>query len=50
VTIELPEATYKVTTRTGDGSVDVSVPRDDSSEHVVSARSGDGKVTVRNAN
>ena len=50
VTIELPRATYKVTTRTGDGSVDVSVPRDDSSEHVVSARSGDGKVTVRNAN
>ncbi|MGV9555204.1 DUF4097 family beta strand repeat-containing protein [Streptomyces sp. NPDC003401] len=50
VTIELPRAVYKVTARTGDGSVDVSVPRDDSSGHVVSARSGDGKVTVRNAN
>ncbi|MEU8648855.1 DUF4097 family beta strand repeat-containing protein [Streptomyces sp. NPDC048737] len=50
VSIELPRAAYKVTTHTGDGSVDVSVPRDDSSEHVVSARTGDGKVTVRNAN
>jgi hypothetical protein len=50
VTIELPRATYRVTTETGDGSVDVSVPRDDSSSHVVSARTGDGKVTVRTAN
>lgn len=50
VTIELPRATYRVTTQTGDGSVDVSVPRDDTSSHVVSARSGDGKVTVRTAN
>ncbi|WP_128428141.1 DUF4097 family beta strand repeat-containing protein [Streptomyces cyaneus] len=50
VTIELPRATYRVTTETGDGSVDVSVPRDETSSHVVSARSGDGKVTVRTAN
>ncbi|KOG20791.1 DUF4097 family beta strand repeat-containing protein [Streptomyces viridochromogenes] len=50
VTIELPRATYRVTTRTGDGSVDVSVPRDDISSHVVSAQTGDGKVTVRTAN
>ncbi|WP_031476307.1 DUF4097 family beta strand repeat-containing protein [Streptomyces bicolor] len=50
VTIELPRATYRVTTETGDGSVDVSVPRDDTSAHVVSARTGDGKVTVRTAN
>ncbi|WP_030598916.1 DUF4097 family beta strand repeat-containing protein [Streptomyces fulvoviolaceus] len=50
VTISLPEATYRVTTKTGDGGVDVSVPRDDSSSHVVSAQSGDGKVTVRTAN
>ncbi|MDO0915304.1 DUF4097 family beta strand repeat-containing protein [Streptomyces sp. DT2A-34] len=50
VTIELPRATYRVSTETGDGAVDVSVPRDNTSSHVVSARSGDGKVTVRTAN
>ncbi|GGS46768.1 DUF4097 family beta strand repeat-containing protein [Streptomyces violaceus] len=50
VTIALPEATYRVTTKTGDGGVDVSVPRDESSSHVVSARTDDGKVTVRTAN
>ncbi|MFJ3443892.1 DUF4097 family beta strand repeat-containing protein [Streptomyces sp. NPDC086081] len=50
VTIGLPRATYRVTTETGDGGVDVSVPRDPSSAHVVSARTGDGKVTVRTAN
>jgi hypothetical protein len=50
VTIALPRATYRVTTETGDGGVDVSVPRDPSSSHVVSARTGDGKVTVRTAN
>ncbi|WP_371671818.1 DUF4097 domain-containing protein [Streptomyces sp. NBC_00289] len=50
VTIALPRSTYRVSTETGDGGVDVSVPRDDSSSHVVSARTGDGKVTVRTAN
>ncbi|WP_367323479.1 DUF4097 family beta strand repeat-containing protein [Streptomyces sp. HUAS ZL42] len=50
VTIALPRATYRVTTDTGDGGVDVSVPRDESSSHVVSARTGEGKVTVRTAN
>ncbi|AWW39801.1 DUF4097 family beta strand repeat-containing protein [Streptomyces cadmiisoli] len=50
VTVALPRATYRVTTQTGDGAVDVSVPRDDSSTHVVSARTGDGKVTIRTAN
>ncbi|MFI6033024.1 DUF4097 family beta strand repeat-containing protein [Streptomyces sp. NPDC051315] len=50
VTIALPRAAYRVTTRTGDGAVDVSVPRDDSSAHVVTARTDDGEVTVRNAN
>ncbi|MDR6973591.1 hypothetical protein J2X68_000260 [Streptomyces sp. 3330] len=50
VTITLPEGTYRVTAETGDGGVDVSVPRDESSAHVVSARTADGKVTVRNAN
>ncbi|WAZ21433.1 DUF4097 domain-containing protein [Streptomyces cinnabarinus] len=50
VTIEVPRATYRVTTRTGDGGVEVSVPRDESSAHVIGARTGDGKVTVRTAN
>ncbi|MEV6176281.1 DUF4097 family beta strand repeat-containing protein [Streptomyces sp. NPDC052015] len=50
VTVELPRATYRVTARTEDGAVDVSVPRDDSSAHVVSARTQDGEVTVRNVN
>jgi hypothetical protein len=50
VTIALPKSTYRVTTRTGDGSVNVSVPRSDSSSHVVSASTGDGKVTLRTAN
>ncbi|MEU6381313.1 DUF4097 family beta strand repeat-containing protein [Streptomyces sp. NPDC046909] len=50
VTIAVPEGTYKVTTQTGDGGVDVSVPRADSSSHVIDARTGDGKVTVRTAN
>ncbi|GAA2570325.1 MULTISPECIES: DUF4097 family beta strand repeat-containing protein [Streptomyces] len=50
VTITLPRAAYKVTTDTGDGAVDVSVPTDDASAHVVDARSGDGKITVRTAN
>ncbi|MFF3464753.1 DUF4097 family beta strand repeat-containing protein [Streptomyces sp. NPDC002619] len=50
VTIALPRGTYRVTTRTGDGAVDVSVPRDAASAHVVSARTQDGKVTVRTVN
>ncbi|MET9681000.1 DUF4097 family beta strand repeat-containing protein [Streptomyces coeruleorubidus] len=50
VTIAVPKAAYRVTTETGDGGVDVSVPRDESSSHVVSAHTGDGKVTVRTAN
>jgi DUF4097 and DUF4098 domain-containing protein YvlB len=50
VTVALPRATYRVTAGTGDGSVDVSVPRSESSSHVVSAHSGDGKVTLKTAN
>ncbi|WP_282699607.1 DUF4097 family beta strand repeat-containing protein [Streptomyces sp. CC219B] len=50
VTVELPRAAYRVTAATDDGAVDVSVPRDENSAHVVSARSADGKVTVRTAN
>ncbi|MFD5160277.1 DUF4097 domain-containing protein [Streptomyces hawaiiensis] len=50
VNIALPRTAYRVTTETGDGGVDVSVPRDETSSHVVSAHTGDGKVTVRTAN
>ena len=50
VTIALPRASYRVTTETGDGSVDVSVPRDSGSPHVVTAHTGDGKVTLETAN
>jgi hypothetical protein len=50
ITIGLPHETYRVTTETDDGAVRVSVPRNDSSSHVVSARTDDGKVTVRTAN
>ncbi|MFE9770534.1 DUF4097 family beta strand repeat-containing protein [Streptomyces sp. NPDC005931] len=50
LTIDLPPAAYRVTTGTGDGAEDVSVPRDDSSPHVVTAHTGDGKLTVRTVN
>ncbi|MCX4880507.1 MULTISPECIES: DUF4097 family beta strand repeat-containing protein [unclassified Streptomyces] len=50
VTIALPRSTYRVTTSSDDGSVHVSVPRSDSSSHVVSARTGDGKLTLKTAN
>ena len=56
VTIEVPkkkggrDVSYDVVTKTADGAVDVSVPRDSGSPHLVSARSEDGKVTVRSAN
>lgn len=50
LTIDLPRAGYRVDAGTGDGAEDVSVPRDDSSSHRVTARTGDGKLTVRTAN
>lgn len=51
LTLGLPgSAEYDVTTDTQDGAVDVSVPRDTHSDHRVSARTEDGKVTVRTAN
>lgn len=50
LTIELPRAAYRVDTRTGDGAERVSVPRDDASAHVVTARTGDGSLTVRTVN
>ncbi|MFJ6561063.1 DUF4097 family beta strand repeat-containing protein [Streptomyces sp. NPDC091412] len=49
ISVVLPHAAYRVTTKTGDGSVDVSVPRNDASSHVVSATTGDGRITVRTA-
>ncbi|WP_164555728.1 MULTISPECIES: DUF4097 family beta strand repeat-containing protein [unclassified Streptomyces] len=49
LTIDLPRAGYRVDTGTGDGAEEVSVPRDDSSSHRVTARTGDGKLTVRTA-
>ncbi|MER5433400.1 DUF4097 family beta strand repeat-containing protein [Streptomyces sp. NPDC002588] len=50
VTITVPKAAYRVTTDTDDGGQDIGVPRDDSSPHEVSAKTQDGKVTVRTAN
>ncbi|MFE6891669.1 DUF4097 family beta strand repeat-containing protein [Streptomyces sp. NPDC057694] len=51
VTLTLPgTTTYKVATHTDDGGVHVSVPTDPSSRHQVSARTQDGKVTLRTAN
>ncbi|MFE6161024.1 DUF4097 family beta strand repeat-containing protein [Streptomyces sp. NPDC056486] len=56
LTIEVPrkkggrDVSYDVATKTDNGAVDVSVPRDSGSPHLVSARSEDGKVTVRSAN
>ncbi|MET9729618.1 DUF4097 family beta strand repeat-containing protein [Streptomyces sp. NPDC006458] len=50
VHVEVPRATYRVTTRTGDGSIDVDVPRDESSKHVLSARTGDGRIRVSTLN
>ncbi|WP_420033484.1 DUF4097 family beta strand repeat-containing protein [Streptomyces sp. cg28] len=51
LTLTLPgSTTYKVSTHTQDGGVDVSVPTDPHSRHQVSARTQDGKVTLRTAN
>ncbi|TQK44265.1 putative adhesin [Streptomyces sp. SLBN-118] len=50
--IELPRAgaPYAVTAKSDNGGVDVDVPNDSSSTHVVNARSDNGKVTLRSAN
>lgn len=50
VTIGLPDTAYRVSTATDDGSVHVSVPRSADSTHKVSARTQDGKITVRTVN
>ncbi|MFD7117433.1 DUF4097 family beta strand repeat-containing protein [Streptomyces sp. NPDC059922] len=41
---------YAVTTSTDNGSVEVGVPTDKSSAHVLKARTGNGKITVKSAN
>ncbi|HET6861233.1 MAG TPA: DUF4097 family beta strand repeat-containing protein [Streptomyces sp.] len=50
IVIDLPRTAYAVTTRSDNGDVKVGVPRDDSSTHVVKARSDNGEVTLRSAN
>ncbi|NUL05220.1 DUF4097 family beta strand repeat protein [Streptomyces lunaelactis] len=52
VVIELPRAgaPYAVTAKSSNGDVDVDVPTDGGSAHIVTARSDNGKVTVRSAN
>lgn len=48
ITIEVPgNERYNVSTSTGDGSVDVSVPRDKKSSHQIDASTRDGKLTIR---
>ncbi|HEX5566843.1 MAG TPA: DUF4097 family beta strand repeat-containing protein [Streptomyces sp.] len=48
-TIELPHAAYRVDAGADNGSARVEVPRDAAGEHVVSAHSVNGDVTVRSA-
>ncbi|MFR9794691.1 DUF4097 family beta strand repeat-containing protein [Streptomyces sp. MS06] len=50
VTLVLPPAEYRVSAESGDGGVHVAVPRDGSSPHLVSVRTGDGSISVRPAN
>ncbi|MFB6980172.1 DUF4097 family beta strand repeat-containing protein [Streptomyces scopuliridis] len=52
IDIDLPgsDTSYAVTTSTDNGSVDVGVPTDKSSAHVVTARTSNGKITVKSAN
>ncbi|MFF7677415.1 DUF4097 family beta strand repeat-containing protein [Actinacidiphila glaucinigra] len=49
VSLALPHQSYKVSARSGDGHVSVDVPRDDTSGHVVTVRTGDGSVSVTEA-
>lgn len=50
LTLTLPSDRYRVTTGSRNGGIHVSVPRDDSSRHVVSAHTDNGSITVRTAN
>ncbi|MFE9400767.1 DUF4097 family beta strand repeat-containing protein [Streptomyces sp. NPDC006530] len=48
VDLAVPKDAYKVTAGADGGRVDVTVARSDSSTHVLTARSDNGRVTVRN--
>ncbi|MEU8705006.1 DUF4097 family beta strand repeat-containing protein [Streptomyces sp. NPDC048565] len=52
IAIDLPagKETYAVSAAAENGDVSVTVPRSDSSKHVVKARSDNGEITVRSAN
>lgn len=51
VRIELPpRSSYKIDAESDNGSIDIGVPRDDLSEHSVSARSQNGEITIGTAN
>ncbi|MEW2098472.1 DUF4097 family beta strand repeat-containing protein [[Kitasatospora] papulosa] len=52
ISVTLPggKETYAVSAEADNGDVSVDVPRSESSEHVVKARSDNGEVTVRSAN
>ncbi|WP_405662055.1 DUF4097 domain-containing protein [Streptomyces sp. NBC_01166] len=52
ISIDLPagKSAYAVSAEADNGDVSVKVPRSESSEHVVKARSDNGEVTVRSAN
>ncbi|MFC8590311.1 DUF4097 family beta strand repeat-containing protein [Streptomyces atroolivaceus] len=52
ISIDLPggKSVYAVSAEADNGDVSVDVPRNESSEHVVKARSDNGEVTVRSAN
>ncbi|MFF9864088.1 DUF4097 family beta strand repeat-containing protein [Streptomyces sp. NPDC013953] len=52
ISIELPtgKVSYAVETRSDNGEIEVGVPTDKSSAHIVTARSDNGEITIRNAN
>ncbi|MFD5031364.1 DUF4097 family beta strand repeat-containing protein [Streptomyces sp. NPDC058405] len=52
VTIDLPGSgtSYAVSASSDNGKVNVDVPTDDSSAHVLKARTDNGKITIRSAN
>ncbi|MFC3997936.1 DUF4097 family beta strand repeat-containing protein [Nocardiopsis sediminis] len=49
VTVEVPDADYAVTTSTDSGDVRTDVPEDAGSPHAITARTGNGAITVLTA-
>ncbi|MFC4564435.1 DUF4097 family beta strand repeat-containing protein [Nocardiopsis mangrovi] len=49
VTVEVPEADYDVTTATDSGDVRTDVPEDSGSPHTITARTGNGAISVLTA-